>query len=67
MGFVVDKVALGQAFLGVLRFSLSLSIHRRSPNSHRLGDEQYARQWQQFRDVVSSHKKDNILTSVYFP
>jgi hypothetical protein len=28
VGFVVDKVALGQVFLRVLRFSLSASFHR---------------------------------------
>jgi hypothetical protein len=27
VGFVVDKVALGQVFLRVLRFSLSVSFH----------------------------------------
>jgi Mn2+/Fe2+ NRAMP family transporter len=27
VGFVVDKVALGQIFLGVLHFSLSVSFH----------------------------------------
>jgi hypothetical protein len=39
VGFVVDKVALGQVFLQVLRFSpVSISFHRRSPNSHHLGN-----------------------------
>jgi hypothetical protein len=34
VGFVVDKVALGQVFLRVLRFSpLNISFYRRSPNS----------------------------------
>jgi hypothetical protein len=38
VGFVVDKVALGQVFLRVLRFSpVSISFHRRSPNSYHLG------------------------------
>jgi hypothetical protein len=31
MGFVVEKVALGQVFLQVLWFSLSVSIHHGSP------------------------------------
>jgi hypothetical protein len=41
VAFVVDEVALGQVFLRVLQFSLSVSFHRRCPNSHHLGDEQY--------------------------
>jgi hypothetical protein len=31
VGFVMDKVALGQVFLRVLGFSLSILFHRRSP------------------------------------
>jgi hypothetical protein len=39
VGFVVDKVALGQVFLRVLRFSpVNISFHRRSPNSYCLGN-----------------------------
>jgi hypothetical protein len=39
VGFVVDKVALGQVFLRVLRFSpVNISFHRRSPNSYHLGN-----------------------------
>jgi hypothetical protein len=39
VGFVVDKVALGQVFLRVLRVSpVNISFHRRSPNSYHLGD-----------------------------
>jgi hypothetical protein len=34
VGFVVDKVALGQVFLRVLRFSLSISFHRGSRLSY---------------------------------
>jgi hypothetical protein len=34
VGFVVDKVALGQVFLRVLRFSLSISFRRGSPYSY---------------------------------
>jgi hypothetical protein len=37
VGFVVDKVALGQVFVRVLRFSpVDISFHRRSPNSYHL-------------------------------
>jgi hypothetical protein len=32
--FVVDKVALGQVSLRVLRFSLSISFHRGTPYSY---------------------------------
>jgi hypothetical protein len=39
VGFVVDKVALGQVFLRVLRFfPVNISFHRRSSNSYRLGN-----------------------------
>jgi hypothetical protein len=39
MGFVVDKVSLGQVFLRVLRFyPVNISFHRRSPNSYHLGN-----------------------------
>jgi hypothetical protein len=34
VGFVVDRVALGQVFLRVLRFPWSISFHRRSPKTH---------------------------------
>jgi hypothetical protein len=40
VGFVVDKVALGQVFLRVL-YPVNISFHRRSPNLYHLGDEQY--------------------------
>jgi hypothetical protein len=37
--FVVDKVALGQVFLRVLRFPpVNISFHRRFPNSYHLGN-----------------------------
>jgi hypothetical protein len=39
MGFVVDKVALGQIFLRVLRFSpVNIPFHGRCPNSYHLGN-----------------------------
>jgi hypothetical protein len=34
-GFVVDKVALGQVFLHVLQFPMSISFHHGSPYSLR--------------------------------
>jgi hypothetical protein len=41
MSFVVDRVALGQVFLWVLRFHLSISFHHGSPCSYiTWGDEQ---------------------------
>jgi hypothetical protein len=37
VGFVVDKVTLGQVFLRVFRFSpVNISLHRRSSNSYHL-------------------------------
>jgi hypothetical protein len=63
VGFVVAKVALGQVFIRVFQFSpVSISFHRRSPNPYRLGDEQYVRQWQQFRDLVSPHNNQSMGT-----
>jgi hypothetical protein len=39
-GLMVDKVAMGQVSLRVLRFSpVNISFNRRSPNSYHLGDE----------------------------
>jgi hypothetical protein len=39
VGFMVEKVALRQAFRRVLRFSpVNISFHRRSPNSYHLGN-----------------------------
>jgi hypothetical protein len=41
VGFVVDKVALGQVFHRVLRFPLSISLHQDSILIyHDLGEEQ---------------------------
>jgi hypothetical protein len=49
VGFVMDRGALGQAFLRVLRFSLS--IHSTvTVRTHHLGDEQWACWMLHFRD-----------------
>jgi hypothetical protein len=62
MGFVVDKVALGQVFLRVIRFSpVNIIPPSLSMFIYYLGDEQYARWWPQFRDVVSPHQKSMNL------
>jgi hypothetical protein len=37
-----------------------ISFHSSSRKSHHLGDEQYVRQWQQFRDVVLAHKAQSV-------
>jgi hypothetical protein len=34
VGFVLDKMATGQVYLRVLRYSLSISYHRGSPYTH---------------------------------
>jgi hypothetical protein len=58
VGFVPDKVALGQVFLRALRFSpVNIIPPSLSMRIYHLGDEQYERQWQQFRDVVSADNK----------
>jgi hypothetical protein len=41
-------------------FPLSTSFHRGSPNSYHLEDEQQARCWQQFRDMVSPHRHEQV-------
>jgi hypothetical protein len=57
VGFVVDKVALGQVFLRVFRFSpVSIIPPSFSVRIYHLVDEQYFRQWQRFRDVVSPRR-----------
>jgi hypothetical protein len=58
VGFVVDKVALGHVFLRDPRISpLNFIPPSFSIVIYRLGDETYVRLWQQFRDIVSPHKK----------
>jgi hypothetical protein len=67
VGFLVDKVALGQVFLRLLLFSpVNISFHRRSPNSYHVGDEQYVRQWQQCRHVVSPHNYQSMVSYHYY-
>jgi hypothetical protein len=61
VGFVVDKVMLGQASLRVLAFHLSKSFHNGSSYSHyHMGYEQQARLWQQFRDIFSPIDNGNM-------
>jgi hypothetical protein len=50
VGFMVNKVALGQVFLGLLRFTISVLFHRGCHISSR--DGQYTRYWPLLRDVV---------------
>jgi hypothetical protein len=60
VGFVVDKVALGQVFLRVLWFSpVNISFRQGSILIYHLGEEQYVRWWPQFRDIVSPHRRGN--------
>jgi hypothetical protein len=56
VGFVVDKVAVGQIFLLVLGFSPFNIISSSLSNSYGLRQELYVRQWQQFKDEVSPRK-----------
>jgi hypothetical protein len=55
VGFVVDRVTLGQFLLRVLRFLLSISFHPDPPNSS--GDKQLARWWPHFW-YISPHRHD---------
>jgi hypothetical protein len=61
VGFVVDKVALGQVFLRVLRVSSVSIITPSLSNSYHLGNEQYVRCRQQLRDVVSPHRHEQVI------
>jgi hypothetical protein len=57
VGFVVGKVALGQVSLpssSVLSYQYHFIVVLHTHISFRV--EQYARYWQQFRDVVSPHR-----------
>jgi hypothetical protein len=51
------KVALGQVFSKFFNFPLSISLHRGSPRSYHVGDEQQARLWPQFRDIISPQQQ----------
>jgi hypothetical protein len=58
---MVDRVALGQVFLRVLRFySVNIIPLSFSILIYHLGDEQYIRYWQQFRDVVHPIRKKSL-------
>jgi hypothetical protein len=52
VGFVVDKAAVGQVFLRVLQFPLSVSFHQGSILVYVTGDEQ-DRWMPQFTDIAS--------------
>jgi hypothetical protein len=56
MGFVVDKQALGQAFLRVIRFSSANTIPPWLSILIYLGDKQQARWWPQHIDTVSHQR-----------
>jgi hypothetical protein len=55
-GFMVDKVALGHACQGVLKFyPVNIIPPWFFMRRYHLADEQQARWWPQFRDIVSPH------------
>jgi hypothetical protein len=55
VGFVVDRVALGQVFSKFLSFPLSVTFNCGSVLICHLGDEQLACWWLQFGDIVLQH------------
>jgi hypothetical protein len=60
VGFVVDKVALGQVFFRVFRFPLTMLIPAVPPkSSSSRGDGKQAQIWLLYEvDPISSHSKD---------
>jgi hypothetical protein len=56
--FVEDKVALGQVLLRALQFSRQYCSSRTLHKHKSSGDEQKARWWLQFRDMVSPHQHE---------
>jgi hypothetical protein len=65
VGFVVDKVGLGQVFLQILWFSPSVLFHRVFILIYNLGDEHLACWWLQFRDTVLPHWHEQQLRYSY--
>jgi hypothetical protein len=61
VGFVVNIVALGQVFLRVLRFSLSVSFHQVSILIYHLGEGQEVRWLSLLRDIVSPHRQKKSM------
>jgi hypothetical protein len=56
VGFVADKVALGQVSLRVIRgFPSNIIPPRLSTLVYHLEDKHWVRWWLQFRDIVSLH------------
>jgi hypothetical protein len=55
MGFVVAKVVLRQVLSEFFGFPVNIIPPSFSILIYHLGDQQYVRQWQQFRDVISPH------------
>jgi hypothetical protein len=68
LGFVVAKMALGQAFLQVPRFPLSVSVHCCSIFSHVLSGAGQWADWQlQFhQDIVSSLCNNNQVSYIHY-
>jgi hypothetical protein len=58
LGFVVDRMALGQVSLRGLRLSVPVSFLRYSPYSLSSGDVTEASWWPQIRDIVSLHRHE---------
>jgi hypothetical protein len=54
-GFCGGQTGNGTGFFQVLRVLPSISFHRGYILIYLLGDEQQARWWPQFRDIISPH------------
>jgi hypothetical protein len=66
VGFVMDKAAQGEVSLRVLRVSpVSIIPPLLSILIYHLWDEQQARWWPQFRDVVSPHRHEQQILKIY--
>jgi hypothetical protein len=61
VGFVVDKMALGQVLFRVLQFFTIIIPPWLSKLIYNLRDEQQALLWPQFRDIVSPDRQEKNM------
>jgi hypothetical protein len=60
VGFVTNKVAMGQVLSRILQFSVVSFI--KSTLIYRLADKQQTQWWPQFRDIISPNRYEQDKT-----